>query len=130
MPNDRVSHLLYVYLQVLKAKFALCQYIAQNIKTFSKRSAFYALDGLVDKIGDVKVRSSLIWLYCLRFPVFTISHNLFLWLHTNLLKNFPIFHTTYFIPSVKGCEQRNSHHICCDDITKLYQLEGEKVICQ
>lgn len=64
-----------MYLQVLKAKFALCQYIAQNIKTFSKRSAFYALDGLVDKIGDVKVRSSLIWLY-LRFAVFTISQPL------------------------------------------------------
>ena len=128
MPNDRDSHLFCVYLQVLKAKFALCQYIAQNIKTFSKRSAFYALDGLVDKIGDVKVRSSLIWLYCLRFAVFTISHNLFLWLPTNLLKNFPSFHTN-FIPSVKGCEQRNSHHICCDDITKLYKLEGEKVIC-
>ncbi|XP_078348745.1 cytoskeleton-associated protein 5-like isoform X2 [Oculina patagonica] len=42
--------------QVLKAKFALCQYIAQNVKTFSKRSAFYALDGLVDKIGDIKLK--------------------------------------------------------------------------
>lgn len=88
MLNDRVSHLFCVYLQVLKAKFALCQYIAQNIKTFSKRSAFYALDGLVDKIGDVKVRSSLIWLHCLRFAVFTISHNLFLWLPTN----YSLFH--------------------------------------
>ena len=46
---------MFCLLQVLKAKFALCQYIAQNIKTFSKRSAFYALDGLVDKIGDIKV---------------------------------------------------------------------------
>lgn len=47
--------LVFVNLQVLKAKFALCQYVAQNIKSFSKRSAFYALDGLVDKIGDIKV---------------------------------------------------------------------------
>ena len=46
---------VFVNLQVLKAKFALCQYVAQNIKSFSKRSAFYALDGLVDKIGDIKV---------------------------------------------------------------------------
>ncbi|KAJ7391009.1 hypothetical protein OS493_021029 [Desmophyllum pertusum] len=42
--------------QVLKAKFGLCQHIAQTVKTFSKRSAFYALDGLVDKIGDVKLK--------------------------------------------------------------------------
>ena len=49
---------MFVYSQVLKAKFALCQYIAQNIKSFSKRSAFYALDGLVDKIGDIKVLCS------------------------------------------------------------------------
>ena len=41
--------------QVLKAKFALCQHIARTMKSFSKRSAFYALDGLVDKIGDIKV---------------------------------------------------------------------------
>lgn len=27
------------------------------MKSFSKRSAFYALDGLVDKIGDIKVRN-------------------------------------------------------------------------
>lgn len=47
--------LVFVNSQVLKAKFALCQYVAQNIKSFSKRSAFYALDGLVDKIGDIKV---------------------------------------------------------------------------
>ena len=47
--------LVFANLQVLKAKFALCQYVAQNIKSFSKRSAFYALDGLVDKIGDIKV---------------------------------------------------------------------------
>ena len=47
--------LIFVNLQVLKAKFALCQYVAKNIKSFSKRSAFYALDGLVDKIGDIKV---------------------------------------------------------------------------
>ena len=26
------------------------------MKSFSKRSAFYALDGLVDKIGDIKVK--------------------------------------------------------------------------
>ncbi|XP_022781710.1 cytoskeleton-associated protein 5-like [Stylophora pistillata] len=44
--------------QVLKAKFALCQYIARNIKSFSKRSAFYALDGLVDKIGDIKLKEA------------------------------------------------------------------------
>nr|XP_058951305.1 cytoskeleton-associated protein 5-like isoform X2 [Pocillopora verrucosa] len=44
--------------QVLKAKFALCQYVAQNIKSFSKRSAFYALDGLVDKIGDIKLKEA------------------------------------------------------------------------
>lgn len=47
--------LVFVNSQVLKAKFSLCQYVAQNIKSFSKRSAFYALDGLVDKIGDIKV---------------------------------------------------------------------------
>ena len=41
--------------QVLKAKFSLCQYIAKTMRSFSKRSAFYALDGLVDKIGDIKV---------------------------------------------------------------------------
>lgn len=66
-----------MYLQVLKAKFGLCQYIAQNVKTFSKRSAFYALDGLVDKIGDIKVTqrslNNLIVLfaifYCHNFPV-------------------------------------------------------------
>ena len=60
-----------MYIQVLKAKFALCQYIAQNIKTFSKRSAFYALDGLVDKIGDVKVT------LCFGFTVCSIlSYNM------------------------------------------------------
>lgn len=26
------------------------------MRSFSKRSAFYALDGLVDKIGDIKVK--------------------------------------------------------------------------
>ena len=46
---------MFCIFKVLKAKFALCQYVAQNIKSFSKRSAFYALDGLVDKIGDIKV---------------------------------------------------------------------------
>lgn len=73
--TDNVSHLFCMYLQVLKAKFALCQYIAQNIKTFSKRSAFYALDGLVDKIGDIKVtqETTLIWFYCLQYAVFTIT---------------------------------------------------------
>ena len=41
--------------QVLKGKFTLCGTVAQTAKSFSKRSAFYALGGLVDKIGDIKV---------------------------------------------------------------------------
>lgn len=44
--------------QVLKAKFSLCQYIAKTMRSFSKRSAFYALDGLVDKIGDIKLKEA------------------------------------------------------------------------
>ena len=44
-----------IIMQVLKAKFGLCDFIARSFKSFSKRSAFYALDGLVDKVGDIKV---------------------------------------------------------------------------
>ena len=61
-----------MYSQVLKAKFALCQYIAQNVKSFSKRSAFYALDGLVDKIGDIKVTYAAYLLFILVFQLLAI----------------------------------------------------------
>lgn len=55
MSSNRQFLFMFCVFKVLKAKFALCQYVAQNIRSFSKRSAFYALDGLVDKIGDIKV---------------------------------------------------------------------------
>ncbi|CAB4012818.1 cytoskeleton-associated 5-like, partial [Paramuricea clavata] len=40
--------------QVLKNKFSLCAVIATLAASFSKRSAFYAISGLVDKVGDIK----------------------------------------------------------------------------
>ena len=93
-----------MYSQVLKAKFALCQYIAQNIKTFSKRSAFYALDGLVDKIGDIKVIQRSSFTLVILFVVFcsvTLSYNLFEWLHANLLEILRFSHNIYFVPQLK-----------------------------
>ncbi|XP_028404850.1 cytoskeleton-associated protein 5-like isoform X2 [Dendronephthya gigantea] len=42
--------------QVLKNKFNLCAVIATLSASFSKRSAFYAISGLVEKIGDIKLK--------------------------------------------------------------------------
>ena len=44
-----------IVFKVLKNKFILCAVIATRALSFSKRSAFYAISGLVDKIGDIKV---------------------------------------------------------------------------
>ncbi|CAB4031361.1 cytoskeleton-associated 5-like, partial [Paramuricea clavata] len=41
---------------VLKNKFSLCAVIATLAASFSKRSAFYAISGLVDKVGDIKLK--------------------------------------------------------------------------
>ncbi|KAK3702253.1 hypothetical protein QZH41_019815, partial [Actinostola sp. cb2023] len=42
--------------QVLKARLALCGVIAEKGKAFSSRSAGYAIPGLVEKIGDLKLK--------------------------------------------------------------------------
>ncbi|EDO43210.1 predicted protein [Nematostella vectensis] len=45
--------------QVLKSKFQLCGIIAGKGKTFSSRSAEYAIPGLVEKIGDIKLKDAV-----------------------------------------------------------------------
>ena len=40
------------------AKFKLCALVASKSRDFSRRSAWYAIAGLISKIGDIKVNST------------------------------------------------------------------------
>ena len=42
-------------LKALGAKFKLCALVASKSGDFSRRSAWYAIGGLISKIGDIKV---------------------------------------------------------------------------
>ena len=46
------------FFQTLKGKFALLGIIAKQSKPFSRRTAIYAIAGLIEKIGDLKVSAS------------------------------------------------------------------------
>ena len=56
--NDKLP-----FSQTLKGKFALLGIIAKQSKPFSRRTAIYAIAGLIEKIGDLKVSASYLLCY-------------------------------------------------------------------
>ena len=50
-----VSYDIFSIFQTLKGKFALLGIVAKQAKPFSRRTAIYAITGLIEKLGDLKV---------------------------------------------------------------------------